>query len=84
MFQDLRYNSIKIIFVKLPYDLCGENFAFMIPDKDVIFHRISKMDFLGSEYHHSKNEATYMIEVTFRKNDQVDNLSDCRIKRNGI
>lgn len=78
--QDLRYNSIKIIFVKLPYDLCGENFAFMIPDKDVIFHRISKMDFLGSEYHHSKNDATYMIEVTFRKNDQVDNLSDAELK----
>lgn len=74
--NDLRYNSIIISFVKLPYDLCGENFAFMIPDKDVIFHRISKMDFLGSEYHHSKNEATYMIEVTYRKNDQVDTMSD--------
>ncbi len=72
----LRYNSIKIAFVKLPYDLCGENFAFMIPDKDVLFHRISKMDFLGSEYHHSEKEATYMIEVTYRKNDQVDVLSE--------
>ena len=73
--QDLRYNSIKILFVRLPYDLCGENFAFMIPDKDVIFHRISKMDFLGKEYHHSKGEASYMIEVTYRKNDQVDCMS---------
>lgn len=74
--ERLRYNSIIISFVKLPYDLCGENFAFMIPDKDVIFHRISKMDFLGGEYHHSENEATYMIEVTYRKNDQVDTLSE--------
>jgi protoporphyrinogen oxidase len=72
----LRYNSIIISFVKLPYDLCGDNFAFMIPDKDVIFHRISKMDFLGDNYHHSKNEATYMVEVTYRKNDQVDLLSE--------
>ena len=72
----LRYNSIIISFVKIPYDLCGENFAFMIPDKDVIFHRISKMDFLGDEYHHSKKEATYMVEVTYRKNDYVDTLSD--------
>lgn len=76
----LRYNSIKIIFVKLPYDLCGKNFAFMIPDKNVIFHRISKMDFLGSEYHHSKDEATYMIEVTYRKNDQIDKMSEEEIK----
>lgn len=74
--NDLRFNSIIISFVKLPYDLCGENFAFMIPDKDVIFHRISKMDFLGNEYHKSENEATYMIEVTYRKNDQVDIMSE--------
>lgn len=72
----LRYNSIIISFVRLPYDLCGENFAFMIPDKNVIFHRISKMDFLGSAYHHTPEEATYMVEVTYRQNDQVDRLSD--------
>ena len=76
----LRYNSISISFVKLPYDLCGENFAFMIPDKDIIFHRISKMDFLGSEYHHSKNESTYMVEVTYRENDQVDLLTEEEFK----
>lgn len=69
--EDLRYNSIAIAFVKVPYDLCGDNFAFMVPDKNVIFHRISKMDFLGSAYHRN-GEATYMVEVTYRKNDQVD------------
>lgn len=73
--NDLRYNSIKILFAKLPYDLCGNNFAFMIPDKDVIFHRISKMDFLGQAYHHKPDEATYMIEITYRKNDQFDCMS---------
>ncbi len=78
--NDLRYNSIIISFVKLPYDLCGENFAYMIPDKDVIFHRISKMDFLGSEYHHSKKEATYMVEVTYRKNDHIDTLDENTFK----
>ena len=71
----LRYNSIAISFVRTPYDLCGENYAFMIPDRNVIFHRISKMDFLGSAYHHG-NEATYMVEVTYRKNDKVDAMSD--------
>lgn len=76
----LRYNSIIIAFVKLPYDLCGENFAYMIPDKNVIFHRISKMDFLGKEYHHTENEATYMVEVTYRKNDYTDNLSEDELK----
>ena len=76
----LRYNSIIIAFVKIPYDLCGENFAYMIPDKNVIFHRISKMDFLGPEYHHSEDEATYMVEVTYRNNDYIDNLSQDELK----
>ena len=71
----LRYNSIAISFVRTPYDLCGKNYAFMIPDRNVIFHRISKMDFLGEAYHHG-NEATFMVEVTYRKNDSVDLLSD--------
>ena len=73
--SDLRYNSIAIAFVKTPYDLCGDNFAFMIPDKNVIFHRISKMDFLGGAYHRGE-EATYMIEVTYRENDKVDTLKE--------
>ncbi len=74
--NELRYNSIIISFVKIPYDLCGNNFAYMIPDKNVIFHRISKMDFLGKKYHHSDKEATYMVEVTYRKNDYIDTLSE--------
>lgn len=78
--DSLRYNSIRICYVKMPYDLCGENFAFMIPDKNVIFHRISKMDFLGAEYHHSENESTYMIEITYRENDQIDHMDIKDIK----
>lgn len=76
----LRYNSIIIVFVRLPYDLCGDNFAFMIPDKNIIFHRISKMDFLGDEYHHHEKEATYMVEVTYRSNDQTDTFSEDELK----
>lgn len=78
--ERLRYNSIVIAFIRLPYDLCGKNFAFTIPDKNVIFHRISKMDFLGSEYHHREQEATYMVEVTYRSGDQVDLLSDRKLE----
>lgn len=78
--NQLRFNSIYICFVRLPYDLCGENFAFMIPDKDVIFHRISKMDFLGEAYHHEKDEASYMVEITYREHDQIDVLSIGELK----
>jgi protoporphyrinogen oxidase len=71
--DDLKYNSIMIAFVKTKKDLCGDNFAFMIPDKDVIFHRISKMDFLGKNY--QSDEATYMVEITYRNGDHIDDMS---------
>lgn len=77
--DDLRYNSILIAFVKTEKDLSGENFAFMNPEKEVIFHRISKMDFLGDEYH--KDGATYMVEITYRTGDYTDSLSDQEITK---
>ena len=77
--DDLKYNSIIIAFIKTSEDLSGDNFAFMNPEKDIIFHRISKMDFLGDAY--KTDSATYMIEVTYRENDYVDHLSDDELKQ---
>lgn len=71
----LHYNSIVITFVKTPYDMCGEHFTFTIPDKNIIFHRISKMDFLGNNYHHDAG-ATYVVEVTYRKDDYIAGMND--------
>lgn len=71
----LRYNSIVVAFMRVPYDKCGDNFAFMSADKDVIFHRISKMDFLGAEYRHGQ-EATYVVEITYREGDGVSRLGE--------
>ena len=48
--KKLLYNSIKIIMVKIKGDIAGKNFAFMVPDPNIIFHRISKLNFLGSNY----------------------------------
>lgn len=72
--ENLRYNSIIIAFVKTKKDLSGDNFAFMNPEKDIIFHRISKMDFLGEKY--QSGSASYMVEVTYRRGDYTDSLSD--------
>ena len=71
--KDLKYNSIIIAFVKTRENLSGNNFAFMIADKQVLFHRISKMDFLGEQY--KTDGASYIVEITFRKDDWIDNLS---------
>lgn len=77
--KDLKYNSIIIAFVKTRENLSGNNFAFMIADKQVLFHRISKMDFLGEQY--KTDGASYMVEITFRKDDWIDNLSQPELEK---
>ena len=76
--QELKYNSIIIAFVRTKRDLSGDNFAFMTADKGILFHRISKMDFLGEEY--QKGGASYMVEVTYRQKDWIDRLSETELK----
>lgn len=73
--KDLKYNSIAICIINVKKDHAGDNYAFMNANKDVIFHRISKLDFMGENYH-IPNTTTYMIEVTYRKNDIIDKMSD--------
>lgn len=77
--RDLKYNSIIIAFVKTKEDLSGSNFAFMVADKQVLFHRISKMDFLGEQY--KTDGASYMVEVTFRQGDWIDKLPRPELER---
>ena len=73
--SNLRYNSIMIVMIQVNKDLCGDNFAFYVADSNIIFHRISKVDFLGDNYSDGNN-TTYMAEITYRKNDIYDKMSD--------
>ena len=59
---------------KIKGDVGGNNFAFMIPDKDIIFHRISKLNFLGKNYS-EKNYSFFEIEITFRKGSKIDKMN---------
>jgi protoporphyrinogen oxidase len=47
----------------------------MVPDKKIIFHRLSKLDFLGNAYS-KKNSTTFEVEITFRKNTHIDKASN--------
>ncbi len=73
--DNLKYNSIAICIVNVKKDYAGDNYAFMVADKNVRFHRISKLDFMGEGYH-KEGTATYMAEITYRKNDLNDKASD--------
>jgi protoporphyrinogen oxidase len=76
--KDLKYNSIIISIFNLKGNIGGDNFAFMIPDKKIIFHRLSKLDFLGKNYS-IKNSTTFEIEITFRKNTNIAKMNNKKL-----
>ena len=47
-------------------DSIGDHFALYVPDKDILFHRVSKQNFLGEEYGAASGQTTLLAEVTFR------------------
>jgi len=63
--SSLRYNSIHVVAVQAKKDAIGDNFALYVADKSVLFHRLSKLDFLGAEYR-AKNASTILAEITYR------------------
>ena len=71
--RNLKYNSIYISVFKIKGNVAGNNFAFMVPDKDIIFHRISKLNFLGKNYS-EKNYSFFEIEITYRKESKIDKM----------
>ncbi len=72
--DEMLYNSIAIIIINVKKDTLGEHFALMVPQQDIIFHRISKLDFLGDHYH-LKDSTSFMLEITFREGDRYDQMS---------
>lgn len=73
--DNLKYNSIAVCIVNVKKDCAGNNFTFTIADKNVKFHRINKLDFMGENYH-IDGTATYMAEITYRKDDLYDKSTD--------
>jgi len=72
----LKYNSIHIVLVKTKKDKLGKNFAVNIPDRSVIFHRLSKLGFLGSNYQTIDGESILLAEITFRQDSSIAGISE--------
>jgi protoporphyrinogen oxidase len=76
--KNLRFNSIAICLIHVTRDHLGDNFAVMVPDKTILFHRISKLDFLVPEEDRD-GTTRFMVEVTYRAGDQISKLSDTQL-----
>lgn len=67
----LFYNSIYIIILNYKRDFIGDHFAVMFPASDIIFHRLSRTNFLGSNYCLEDGSVTLSLEITFREGDHI-------------
>jgi len=67
----LKYNSIHIVMLKAAKDNIGANFAVNVADREIIFHRLSRLNFLGPKYAPQGGGATIMAEITFRPDSDL-------------
>ena len=64
---DLKYNSIHIVIINVKKDTISDYFSMMFPQREIIFHRLNRLNFLGENYCLNDGSATFLAEVTFRK-----------------
>lgn len=73
----MRYNSMFYGLAVFRKDAAGHNFALNVPQPEVIFHRISKLNFLGESP--STTESGFLFEITFRPDSPVASYSKQQI-----
>ena len=69
--KTLMYNSIHITCIKVNGDYLGDNFALTVADPNIIFHRLSKLNFLGDSYCQD-GYTNIMVETTYRNGLKED------------
>ena len=77
----LLYNSIHIVMLHVKADTIGDHFALYVPDQDIIFHRLSKLNFLGEQYCRDDGSVTLMAEVTFRPDSYLSTIKKDEIEK---
>ncbi len=76
----LKYNSIMITIINVKKDNLVNNFAVMVPDKNIIFHRVSKLNFLGTNYGTKDNSTNLMVEVTHATDSLIDKMNQREVE----
>lgn len=69
--KNLKYNSIHITIIQTARHTLGDNLAVMVPDPEISFHRVTRLDFFGENYR-LPGYTTLMAEITFRPGDRWD------------
>ena len=71
----LKYNSLIITVLNVRKDHLGDNFAVMVPDENIIFHRLSKLNFLGDNYCNDDKSTNLLAEITVSQKSAMDQMN---------
>lgn len=82
--QKLKYNSIHIVVVQAKRDFLRDNFSIFLGDQEIIFHRVTKLNFLGKSYCLDDGGTTLLCEITFRPESYLGSLSKDEIQKRTI
>lgn len=80
----LKYNAIHIVALNMRKDSVGDHFALYFSDPNVIFHRLSRLNFLGDNYGRPDGGSTLLLEITFRPGSYLASLTTAEIERRAI
>ena len=80
--NQLRFNSMYVGIIIFKKDNLGENFSLNIPDPNIIFHRISKLNFIGEN--NPQNQSAFLFEITYSKNTPISEMNKLNIKQKVI
>jgi len=76
--KGLKYNSLYFGVAVFSRDYAGDHFAFNIPEKEIVFHRISKLNFIGED--NPTDKSAFLFEITFREDMAIASASPEQIK----
>lgn len=74
----LRFNSIAICALQVRSANVGDNFAITLADKHVLFHRLTKLNFLFPP-EIDDGSTTLLAEVTYRAGDMISKIDDAQL-----
>lgn len=77
--RQLKYNSLIFGIALFTRDQAGPNFSLNLPDRDIIFHRISKLNFITPDA--PPDRSAFLYEITYREGSAVADYSDAEIQR---
>ena len=76
--RQLKSNSLALCALRLKQDRLGDNFAITVADKTVLFHRLSKLNFLFPP-EITDGTTSILVEATYREGDLIDQMSDRQV-----